>query len=105
MKKLKDFCKKHKGEIILTGCLAGAIVYGFIVRGQLKKEILKYAGQSLIGWKPNGSFFKLEEVKEILDLNADNQAGLFAVVREGHLGKDVYSVIRLNGSNVIEKMV
>ena len=82
MKNIKEFCKKHKKEIIFTSCLVGAVVIGVLVKGQHKKKLIELAGKNVITWTPGNSFINLEKVKEILDLNANNSE-LFAIFREG----------------------
>lgn len=101
MKSLKEFCKKHKKGIIITSCLVSATAIVVFTKGKHgKKMLLDVTGKTWITWEPNGNFIKLEKVKEILELNADNNS-LYAIVKEGGVGKDVYSCILLNGSDVI----
>jgi hypothetical protein len=103
MKNVKEFCKKHKKELIIGGSLIGATVIVVLTKGKLKmvkKELIDVAGKNVISWKETGNFVGLEKVKEFIESNA-NSNSLYAVVKEGDVGNDVYSLIVLNGGNDI----
>lgn len=103
MKSIKEFCKKHKKELIIGGCLLGAALVVGITKGRYKinkKVLIDVTGKNSITWEPSGSFMSLEKVKDILELNTGNNES-FAILKDGSVGKDSYSCILLS-DNVIE---
>jgi len=103
MKDIKIFCKEHKQKIIFVSCIVGAAVTGAIIHALISKDKLvnEFAGKSVISWVENGGFINLEEVKEILDLNANNKES-FAIFREG-LNSDTYSCILISDNVITDK--
>ena len=100
MSKIKEFYKKHKEAIIVGGIAVVSFGVTVMVLKQMpKKQIDKYAGKSVISWKPNGKIFNLEEVKQVLDANAESSA-MYAIFREG-VKPDEYTLIRLNDSKML----
>ena len=90
----KGFYERNKKMILFGGAMIGALALGVVI-GK-KVEVMKFAGRSVISWRPNGKFVGLEEAKVLLDLNNLNSSQ-FAIVKDG---AEISAVI-LNNSNVI----
>lgn len=100
MKNIKTFYKEHKAKIIVGCCMIGSAVVGALVyKSTIKEAVDPYQGKSVISWVENGGYIGLEEVKEVLDLNANNNAS-FAIFKEG-VNSDDYGCILLNDDVVI----
>lgn len=99
MEKLKKFCKDHKKELIVAGCVVGAIAIGLMTKGKGKRELLDVTGQNYLTWRPGNYYMNLERVKEILDLNANNSEH-FAIIR-GYKNPDVYKCIMITENVVL----
>lgn len=96
MKKIKEFCKNYKKEIMVAGCVVGAVVCGMIIKKNLfKKDMIDMTGKSYISWKGDNGFMNLDRVKEILDSNSGNSE-TFAVVKDGAAGTDMYKCILIS---------
>jgi phage host-nuclease inhibitor protein Gam len=104
MKNIKQFCKEHKKELILTGVVVGAVVTGLLVKGRSKKNLIDVTGKNAITWVPGPGFMNLERVKEILDLNANNTES-FAIFREPGNAMDQYTCVLLSDNVVLNKAV
>lgn len=96
---MKEFLKKHKQKLIISGGIVGIAVGGIILGKHLKNVISKEAveeflkGKNVITWNPrSGSFMKLERVKQILEANAGQDVS-FAIVKENGALTDAYSFI------------
>ena len=101
MKNIKEFCKEHKNKIVFVGCMIGSAVIGTLVYKQLNpvEEVVDpYKGQNVISWTPFEGSINLEEVKNVLDLNANNNES-FAIYKDG-VNSDEYGCILLS-DNVI----
>ncbi|MDD3229750.1 MAG: hypothetical protein PHE09_11095 [Oscillospiraceae bacterium] len=99
MKKVKEFYKKHETKILIAGgivLLVVAVKHRKYVKG-LEKEIAFYNSQNRILWKSTGKCITINDVKNVLNLNADVPESLYAVVKEG----TEYALIILNDSPVI----
>jgi hypothetical protein len=103
MKNIKEFCKKHKKEIIFTGCIVGAVVIGVLTKEKRPtKKLIDVTGMNYITWKPKGYSITLEEIKEVLDLNANNPTAKFAVIKDSAT-KYGYIGILLNDNVIMSK--
>ena len=102
MKDIKTFCKDHKRKLGFVGCVIGIAVAGVLMHKVANKEdVSEYAGQNVISWIPTDRFMDLERVKEVLDLNADNNES-FAIFKEG-LNKDDYACILISDNVITDK--
>jgi hypothetical protein len=100
MSNVKEFCKKHKKGIILTGVVAGVVI-GAIAKTKFNKRFIDVAGKNWITWKSgNTGYMDLERVKEILDLNANNSEP-FAIFRAPS-GPTDYTCIQLSENLVLK---
>lgn len=103
MEKIKGFWKKHKKKILIVG---GTLIVGGVLGSVIKNRVIKNDSyligkeNTVVYWKPNGSFINLETAKEILDLNANNNES-FALFREG-LNSDNYTLVLLS-DNVVTR--
>ena len=105
MNNIQKFYNEHRAEIVIVGTLVGAaVIGGVLTKSHIKKSfVLVPKAKSIISWTPTeGGFMDFERAKEILELNKDSK-NLFAMVKEGSIGKDIYQLIGLNGSKVITK--
>ncbi len=102
MKKIKEFCKENKKEIIITTCTIGLAIIGvnIITKKNINTDNGNLAG---IFYNPNNDkIIGLEEVKEILERNANNSTK-YAIFREGGNPND-YMCIEL-GKHQIDACV
>ena len=97
--KAKQFVKDHKYEIIAGATIATAgVVVGMVINGKLNKDLIdlgkRVEGKSVLTWfdSPETGFMNLDTVKNILDLNADNNSR-FAIFRDGLHNADDYVCI------------
>lgn len=99
MKKVKEFCKKHKREIIIAGGIVAVVLTAKHVKHfkALKKEIAFYNGQNRILWKSTGKFIDVNDVKNVVEWNADIPDALYAIVKEKG---EKYALVILNESPV-----
>ena len=84
MKKVKEFYKKHETKILIAGgivLLVVAVKHRKYVKG-LEKEIAFYNSQNRILWKSTGKFIDVEDVKKVVELNANISDSLYAIVKE-----------------------
>ena len=99
MDKLKKFCKDHKKELIVAGCVVGAIAIGLMTKGQSNKKFLDVTGKSYLTWYPtDNGFMSLERVKETLDANIGNSSK-FAILKEG---QDAYIGILIDNDVIMK---
>lgn len=99
MKKVKEFYKKHETKILIAGgivLLIVAVKHHKYVKG-LEKEIVFYNSQDRILWKPTGKFIDVDDVKKVVELNADISDSLYAIVKERGAK---YALVILNESPV-----
>lgn len=100
MKNIKTFYKEHKTKIIVGCCMIGSAVVGALAYKSTIKEVESpYQGKSVISWVENGGFINLEKVKEVLDLNVNNNES-FAIYKEG-VNSDEYGCILLSDNVLI----
>ena len=99
MKKVKEFCKKHKREIIIVGGVATVILLSKHVKHfkSLKREIAFYNSQNRILWKSTGKFIDVDTVKKVVEWNTDIPDALYAIVKEKG---EKYALVILNESPV-----
>jgi len=93
---IKKFIKNHKKEIII-GTVVTISVVGLIVKIKYGKGLkpVDFEGLNAITWESEQTgFMTLERVKEILDLNANNDS-MFAIFKELN-EPDKYLCIMLN---------
>jgi hypothetical protein len=103
IKEVKNFCKKYKKELIVGGLIiVGGGVIGSIAQQIIskKKGFTVPDGMTTIYWKPNNSFINLEKVKEVLDLNVNNNES-FAIFREGP-NSEAYTLVLLSDNVVTD---
>ncbi len=94
MKKVKEFCKENKKEIITTACVIGLAIIGVNVLTK-KNVITDYGDLGGILYRPSDNkIIGLEEAKAILELNANNSTK-YAIFREGGNPND-YMCIELS---------
>jgi len=101
MKRVKEFCKNHKKELVVIGGVIVGAVVGAIIYKHLGTKSVDYAGKNVISWTPGNTFINLERVKEILDLNANNSE-MFAIFREGP-DPNAYACVLLSENVVVSK--
>ena len=102
MKSIKEFYKKYKEPILLTGCLVGAAVIAVaLTNSHVAKKLSIIEGLNVLKWKPTDTFMNLERAKEILDLNANNSER-FAIFRDGTIPED-YVCITISDNVVFSK--
>ena len=97
MGKVKEFWQKHKTKVYWVGgtlVAVGAATW-LILKDRTFMEI---TGRHGLAWDPPTGSMNLEEVKSILDVNADNSAK-FAIFREG-LEPDKYVAIFMDDKMV-----
>jgi len=84
MNKVKELWTNHKRELVIAGCIIGGVIVATIITQKMSKKAIDLTGECLIHWKPSDEpkFINLEQVKEILDLNATNSS-MYAIFREG----------------------
>lgn len=96
---IKKFIKNHKKEIII-GTVVTISVVGLIVKIKHGKrlKLVNLRGLNAITWDANQpeTFMTLERVKELLDLNANNDS-MFAIFKE-FAEADKYVCLILNDS-------
>lgn len=92
MKKVKEFCKKHKREIVIAGGIVLLVVA--VKHRKYVKNLEEIANHYAPRYAGNISF---DEAKKIIDLNIDNEA-TYAIVKEA---KDICTVVLLNDTNVV----
>ncbi len=92
MKKIMEFCRKHKTALIVVCSVAGTIVVYAITRKHYDKLLGWYKQRNVIAWKPTNKIITLEKVKEVLDLNANTSAP-YAIFREGPDPKDYVCIV------------
>ena len=99
MKKVKEFCKKHKREIVIAGGIVAIVLTAKHVKHfkALKKEIAFYNSKNRIIWNSTGKFIDIDDVKKVLDWNADIPEALYAIVKEKG---EKYALVILNESPV-----
>ena len=99
MEKLKNFCKDHKKELIVAGCVVGAIAIGLMTKGQLNRKFVDVTGERYLTWRPtDNGFMSLERVKETLDANIGNSSK-FAILKEG---QDAYIGILIDDGVIMK---
>ena len=108
LEKGKKYVKKHKTELIIGGCIAIAgVLVGMKFHGALNGRVIAIGeslrGKEWISWTPGAGSRTLDSVKEILDLNADNNA-MYAIFREG-LEPDSYICILMDDKFVIPDLI
>lgn len=92
---IKKIWKNHKKAIVLTGVVIGGAVIGYLViKSVAGKHTVDLTGKNVISWVPDNKVLTLEEVKEFLDVTA-NEPTMFAIFREGKNLKD-YAIVLLN---------
>ena len=99
MKKVKEFCKKHKREIVIAGGIVAIVLTAKHVKHfkSLKKEIAFYNSQNRILWKSPGEFIDVDDVRKVVEWNADIPEALYAIVKEKG---EKYALVILNESPV-----
>ena len=106
MKNIKQIWNDHKlgivaGIGIVTSVIIGIIAVAVISKQEYNNETKRLTeGKNVISWEPNDNVIDLERVKELLDLNADNNE-TFAIFREGPNPKD-YVYLTLSDNVVTE---
>jgi len=100
MNKIKNFYRKHK-KVIIGGVVVvvGIGVSAIVLKKMPKKQMLDITDKASITWTPDEKIFNLEEVKKVLDANAESSA-MYAIFREG-VNPNEYAIIRLNDSNLL----
>ena len=96
--KIKKVWSEHKTEIIVGAVVVGGVICAIVA----KKHIVNFKGMKVIGWDPNqkdAGLMTLEEIKRILDLNANNTAS-FAIFREG-LDPNAFACIKFDSNLII----
>jgi len=103
MKNIKTFCKENKDKIVTVGCVIGVAVIGALVYERANTKPVKnpYAGKATISWTPGPEIMNLERVKEVLDLNANNNEQ-FAIFKEG-IKPDDYTCILISKEVITDK--
>jgi len=104
MKSIKEFCKEHKTKIVFVGCMIGSAVIGALVykKANPVEEVGDpYNGKGKSDWEPASDLMTLEEVKELLDLNKDNNEQ-FIIFKEG-ANSDDYSCLPISDNVSISK--
>ena len=103
MGKLKEFWNQNKEVVIASSIVVGSIAIGVFLSRSAKiraDKITEIQLRSLV-WAPvegPSKYFNLEEVKTVLDANAENNS-LYAIFREG-ISPDKYEIINLAGEFV-----
>ena len=103
MGKLKEFWNQNKEVVIASSIVVGSIAIGVFLSKSAKiraDKITEIQLRSLV-WAPvegPSKYFNLEEVKTVLDANAENNS-LYAIFREG-ISPDKYEIINLAGEFV-----
>lgn len=94
MKSVKEFYKKYREPILITGCVVCTAVAAVILtKAHVIGKIERLdRGKSILKWRSPGEFMNLERVKEILDLNANNTEK-FAIFREGPNPEDYICIL------------
>ena len=96
--KMQKLWKEHKVEIVMGTVIVGGVICAIVA----KKHIVNFKGMKVIGWDPNqkdAGLMTLEEIKRILDLNANNTAS-FAIFREG-LDPNAFACIKFDSNLII----
>lgn len=103
MKNIKTFYKENKQKIVVGSYIVGAAVIGALAYAlsEATKVDNYYKSRDVISWEPKGRFINLEQVKNVLDLNADNSES-FAIFREGS-ESDAYSCILISDNVITDK--
>ena len=102
MKNIKEFYKKYKEPILLTGCIVGAAVVAVLItNAHVNKKVVNLEGLNVLTWKPIDTFMNLERAKESLDLNANNSER-FAIFRDGSIPEN-YLCILVSDNVVLSK--
>ena len=103
MGKLKEFWNQNKEVVIASSIVVGSIAIGVFLSRSAKiraNKMTEIQLRSLV-WAPvegPSKYFNLEEVKTVLDANAENNS-LYAIFREG-ISPDKYEIINLAGEFV-----
>lgn len=103
MGKLKEFWNQNKEVVIASSIVVGSIAIGVFLSRSAKiraDKMTEIQLRSLV-WAPvegPSKYFNLEEVKTVLDANAENNS-LYAIFREG-ISPDKYEIINLAGEFV-----
>ena len=103
MGKLKEFWNQNKEVVIASSIVVGSIAIGVFLSRSAKIRADKMTEVQLrsLVWAPvegPSKYFNLEEVKTVLDANAENNS-LYAIFREG-ISPDKYEIINLAGEFV-----
>lgn len=103
MGKLKEFWNQNKEVVIASSIVVGSIAIGVFLSRSAKIRADKMTNIQLrsLVWAPvegPSKYFNLEEVKTVLDANAENNS-LYAIFREG-ISPDKYEIINLAGEFV-----
>lgn len=103
MGKLKEFWNQNKEVVIASSIVVGSIAIGVFLSRSAKIRADKMTDIQLrsLVWAPvegPSKYFNLEEVKTVLDANAENNS-LYAIFREG-ISPDKYEIINLAGEFV-----
>ena len=103
MGKLKEFWNQNKEVVIASSIVVGSIAIGVFLSRSAKIRADKTTEIQLrsLVWAPvegPSKYFNLEEVKTVLDANAENNS-LYAIFREG-ISPDKYEIINLAGEFV-----
>ena len=99
MKKVKEFCKKHKREIIIAGGIVAVVLTAKHIKQfkSLKKEIAFYNSQNRILWNSTGKFIDVDDAMKVLEWNTNIPEALYAIVKEKG---EKYALVILNESPV-----
>lgn len=103
MGKLKEFWNQNKEVVIASSIVVGSIAIGVFLSRSAKiraDKMTEIQLRSLV-WAPvegPSKYFNLEEVKTVLDANAENNS-LYAIFREG-ISPDKYEIINIAGEFV-----
>lgn len=103
MGKLKEFWNQNKEVVIASSIVVGSIAIGVFLSRSAKIRADKMTNIQLrsLVWEPvegPSKYFNLEEVKTVLDANAENNS-LYAIFREG-ISPDKYEIINIAGEFV-----
>ena len=103
MTSIKEFYKKYREPILITGCVVCTAVAAVILtKAHVIGKIERLdRGKSILKWGTPDSFMSLERSKEILDLNANNSER-FAIFRDGSIPED-YVCITISDNVVFSK--